>query len=64
MMDDSTIVGGGMAVIAIIGWLVCWRPNAPDPNDPDEAPEAMGEGMAGLLAVLMVTVGIIVWVLL
>ena len=44
----------------IIGLLVLWaavnRPGGPDPENPQEATQALGEGMAGLFGVLLLAV--------
>lgn len=46
------IVGACMAMMLLLFGAVS-RPGGPDPEDPDEAAQALGEGMAGLFGVLL-----------
>ena len=62
-MNDIIVLSAcifGMAVI----FAAVMRPNAPDPENPDEAPEALGESMAGLLGVIVFAIIGIAYVIL
>ena len=51
-MNDIIVLSAcifGMVVV----FAAVMRPSAPDPEDPDEAPEALGESIAGLLGVIV-----------
>lgn len=50
------IVVGACALGIIVIWAWAARPGGPDPENPDDAPQALGEGMAGLFGVLLLAV--------
>ena len=62
-MNDMIVLS-----VCIFGMIVVFgaimRPGAPDPENPDEAPEALGESMAGLLGVIVFAIIGIAYVIL
>ena len=62
-MNDIIVLSAcifGMVVV----FAAVMRPSAPAPETPDEAPEALGESMAGLLGVIVFAIIGIAYVIL
>jgi len=58
MSDDVIVLTVCPLCMAVI-FAAVMRPNAPDPENHDEAPEALGESAAGLLGVVIfATIGV------
>jgi hypothetical protein len=52
---DGIIVWLCIGGIALVGLMV-FRPGAPDPTDPQQAPDAIREGYGGILGVALLAV--------
>lgn len=63
MMDGSMVVVIVSAIAMLLLWAWVARPGGPDPEVPEEAPQALGEGLAGMFALTVIVVLMLVGVL-